>query len=291
MNGRCSNYTGCKLAYRGEVVPVRGGEMRCPECGKALELLGSQGATPRKGSSKVLVFGAMGGLLIILLLVGVSAVRQASRVNLPTPAPETPQPVPAAPSLELAAAPPEPAPAAPVDSRPPAPPPGPVAPPAPQELPAFDLRGSENQQVRTEVLKRIDLMPTISVGDKDKLYVSVERARQMGKIASIPFASGRTAPGAADLERLGRELATPEMTRLTSDPTVVLVILGFADTKGDEKVNLRVSQERADNVLKNLRDRAGIKNLMHSVAMGGSTLFDPSGAEKNRVVEVWAVLP
>ena len=33
-------------------------------------------------------------------------------------------------------------------------------------------------------------MPTISSEDKDKLYMSVERARQMGKILTIPFPSG-----------------------------------------------------------------------------------------------------
>jgi hypothetical protein len=40
-----------------------------------------------------------------------------------------------------------------------------------------------------------------------------------------------------------------------------------------------------------MRDKCGVDNLMHAVAMGGSKLLDAQNLEKNRVVEVWAVLP
>ena len=50
----------------------------------------------------------------------------------------------------------------------------------------------ENKDVKNEVLTRIDLMPGISQGNKDKLYQSVQRARSMGKVLTIPFGSGRT---------------------------------------------------------------------------------------------------
>jgi hypothetical protein len=30
---------------------------------------------------------------------------------------------------------------------------------------------------------------------------------------------------------------------------------------------------------------------MHSVAMGSSTILDSQNLEKNRIVEIWAVLP
>ena len=155
----------------------------------------------------------------------------------------------------------------------------------------FGTENKENQNVKSEVLKRIDLMPGISADSKDKLYVSVERARKMGKIMTIPFPSGRSTLAAADVEALKGKMQDPKIQQLLQDPTVVLVILGYADKKGDEKANLKISQTRALNVLTSLRDRCAIDNVMHSVGMGGSTMFDAGGAEKNRAVEVWAVLP
>jgi outer membrane protein OmpA-like peptidoglycan-associated protein len=142
------------------------------------------------------------------------------------------------------------------------------------------------------VLKRIDLMPNITAENKDKLYVSVERARQMGKIVTIPFASGRVDLAPADVDQLRATLASAQLQPFLTDPTCVLVVLGFADPKGDEKANLHISTERAENVLNTLRDKCGVLNVMHAVGMGGSTLFgNAQDAERNRVAEIWAVLP
>ena len=178
--------------------------------------------------------------------------------------------------------------------------PAPSAAPAPgaeeagvqAQQPNLDLRDSQNQRVKADVLKRIDLMPTITSGDKDKLYMSVERARQMGKIPTIPFPSGHVAVSPSDVDQLRAALASAQLQPLTKDPTCVFVVLGFADQKGDEKTNLHISSQRAQSVLNTLRDRCGVLNVMHAVGMGGSTLFgDEKDAERNRVVEIWAVLP
>jgi outer membrane protein OmpA-like peptidoglycan-associated protein len=156
--------------------------------------------------------------------------------------------------------------------------------------PDLDLNRAENRSVKSEVLKRIDLMPTITADNKDRLYMSVERARQMGRLISIPFGSGRSSISASDVENLKAQLALPQVKALLDDPTAVFVILGFADTKGNEQKNLAISEDRAKHVMSVLRDRCGVMNLLHSVGMGGSTLLDPSGSEKNRVAEVWVVL-
>ena len=155
----------------------------------------------------------------------------------------------------------------------------------------MNLAKTENQEVKEEVLKRIDLMPNVSSGNKDKLYNSVERARSMGKILTIPFGSGKITLGAAEAQALKEELEKAEIMKLREDPTAVFVILGYADPKGDEKKNVALSQARADAVLDVMRDKAGLNNVMHSVAMGGSTLVDTKDLEKNRIVEIWAVLP
>ena len=71
----------------------------------------------------------------------------------------------------------------------------------------------------------------------------------------------------------------------------MFVVLGYADQKGNAKINADISQSRAASVLNALRDKCGFQNVMHAVAMGGSTMFSEKEAEKNRVVEIWAVLP
>jgi outer membrane protein OmpA-like peptidoglycan-associated protein len=70
-----------------------------------------------------------------------------------------------------------------------------------------------------------------------------------------------------------------------------LIVLGYADKKGEEAKNLDISRSRAESVVKALRDKMDLVNVMHAVGMGGQDLFDSSALEKNRVAEVWAVQP
>ena len=145
--------------------------------------------------------------------------------------------------------------------------------------------------MKAEVLTRIDLMPNISQANKDKLYTSVERARSMGKVLTIPFTSGGSAISTADTEILKSALEAPEVKKMRDDPTLVFVILGYADSKGDDKKNIAISQARADSVYAVMKTKCGIQNVMHAVAMGSSKLLDSQSLEKNRIVEVWAVMP
>ncbi len=149
----------------------------------------------------------------------------------------------------------------------------------------------ETKLVQQEVLKRIDLMPNLSAAEQDKLYVQVERAQRMVCVARLAFAPGSRQASNAQLENMRALLNSPENQALLADPTTVLVVLGFADKRGDDATNLRISLERADNVRIALRDRIGIQNVMHSVGMGSSDLFDANNFDKNRLVEVWIVLP
>ncbi len=155
----------------------------------------------------------------------------------------------------------------------------------------LDVRDPGNAQVRDDVLRRIDLMPGVTAANKDKLYASVDHARSMGRVLTIPFVKGEMAVRPADVDRLRGQIASPAIRATLDDPTAVFVILGYADPKGSDKINADLSLSRAKAVMDALRDRCGVQNVMHTVAMGGSTLFSANQAEKNRVVEVWAVLP
>ncbi|HVQ21158.1 MAG TPA: OmpA family protein [Terrimicrobiaceae bacterium] len=161
---------------------------------------------------------------------------------------------------------------------------------APSEV-NMDAGNSENRLVKSEVLARIDLMPRLTPEEKDKLYVQVERARGMGKIVTIPFATGKVTVGTPEVASLEEKLKLPQLQKFAEDPTVVFVVLGFADKKGDEKKNLSISLQRADSVVRTLKERCSIMNVIHAVGMGSSDMFDAKDLDKNRVVEVWAVLP
>ena len=56
----------------------------------------------------------------------------------------------------------------------------------------LDINDADNAQVRTEVLRRIDLMPGVSQANKDRLYASVDHARRMGRVLTVPFEKGKT---------------------------------------------------------------------------------------------------
>ena len=161
---------------------------------------------------------------------------------------------------------------------------------APDEV-NTDAHNAENRLVKAEVLSRIDLMPSLTPEEKDKLYVQVERARGMGKIITIPFSSGKTTVGSAEAASLQEKIKLPQLQKFADDPTVIFVVLGFADKKGDQKKNLALSLERANSVVDALKQRGGVMNLVHAVGMGSSEMFDSQNLEKNRVVEIWAVLP
>jgi hypothetical protein len=92
---------------------------------------------------------------------------------------------------------------------------------------------AEEDRMRQEVLKRIDLIRVLTDGDKDKLYVQVERARGFTKIAIIPFTQNRSIAGAAQVDGLIKSLNRPDLRKLLADPTVALVVVGYADKKGD----------------------------------------------------------
>lgn len=172
----------------------------------------------------------------------------------------------------------------------------PSAPPADAPpAPVIDTnpRNPENALIKQEVLKRIDLMPDLSPDNRDKLYSRVERTPGMGRVATIFFDVGDSRVRVADVERLRYDLSSPAAQRLVDDPTVVFVVLGYADPTGGADVNKSISQARANNAVAALRDRLKLSNVMHAVAMGSSTLFGEGRdqLQKNRVVEVWAVMP
>jgi outer membrane protein OmpA-like peptidoglycan-associated protein len=177
--------------------------------------------------------------------------------------------------------------------------PSPTASPSPEAitdqaaepLPSVTKNPEEEQRVRKEVLARIDLLKELTPKEKDYLYAQVERARGFTKLAIIPFVRGRTKPEQYQIDHMLSYLEKPEFKKLFEDPTVVLVIAGYADKQGSDEQNLQISKERATNLMKILQAQGHVTNTVRAVGMGGLDFFDKNDAEKNRIAEIWLVAP
>ena len=283
VTAKCHNYTGCVLAYRGDNIELdSGAALVCPECGKAVVLGKSSNSwmkiTLLLSLGVVVLGGAIALFAIPMMKKGGEPVKEetpsaSGGEAKPTPPRKDPTPVPATPK--------------PPRAEPATPPPTAVAAPKIDD----DVSRPENKSVKAEVLTRIDLMPNVSQSNKDKLYNSVGRAQSMGKVITIPFGSGGSAVSSSDVEILKAALEAHDVMKLRGEPTSVFVILGYADSKGDDKKNIAISQARADSVYAVMKNKCGVANVMHAVAMGSSQLLDAKNLEKNRIVEVWAVRP
>jgi outer membrane protein OmpA-like peptidoglycan-associated protein len=149
---------------------------------------------------------------------------------------------------------------------------------------------SEKKEVKAEVLTRIEFMK-ISAGNKDRLHSAVETARDMRKILIIPFDSGKTDLSADFRQQIQFEVNKAEVLKMRADPSAVFVILGYADLRGTAEINKVYSQRRADIVRDALRDECGVLNVMYTFGMGASKLLDANSLAKNRITEIWVVLP
>jgi len=107
----------------------------------------------------------------------------------------------------------------------------------------------------------------------------------------IPFESGQSALRKAAADEVVKTFDTPEMHDKLSDPTIVLVVAGYADSGGRPDHNLRISQARAESVGRILKEQVKLLNAMQTIGMGGTELLDSKRPDQNRAVEVWAVVP
>jgi outer membrane protein OmpA-like peptidoglycan-associated protein len=272
VTAKCMNHSGCLKAFRGETIELdKGAPLVCPECGKPLSVIGGGAQSAIKVVVVLLGIGviALGGFVVTKALKKKgSAPRpfEKKEAVVPTPAPEPPGP-------------------GPVKSTP--------EPPVPEPAPGPVVQDNTpvTPDVRKEVLARIDEMPDLTPEKKDRLYNAVQRAREMRKIIEIPFASGQSRIQRPATDEVKRIAESPEVTKFRDDLTAIFVVLGFADIKGNKAQNYTISKDRANSVKDHLERNCNIKNIIHAVPMGSSTLVDKNNTAKNRIVEIWTVLP
>jgi outer membrane protein OmpA-like peptidoglycan-associated protein len=149
----------------------------------------------------------------------------------------------------------------------------------------------EIDATREEVIKRIDALPGITAKEKTNLINKMYKARSMERLTVIHFDVGQSSLQGAAADELMKTFDKPELRDKLNDPTIILVAVGYADPGGRADLNLRISQERAENVSKILKQRAKLFNAIQTIGMGGTELLDSKRPDQNRAVEVWAVVP
>jgi outer membrane protein OmpA-like peptidoglycan-associated protein len=272
ITAKCMNHSGCLKAFRGETIELdKGAPLVCPECGKPLSVVGGGAQSAIKVVVVLLGIGviALGGFVVSKVLKKKGSGPPPIVAVTPTPEPPGPGPGPG------------PVPIKPTPEPVPEPAPGPVV----------QDNTPVTPDVRKEVLARIDEMPDLTPEKKDRLYMAVQRATEMRKIAEIPFASGQSRIQRPATDEVKRITESPEITKLRDNLTAIFVVLGFADIKGNKAQNYTISKDRANSVKDHLERNCNVKNIIHAVPMGSSTLVDKNNAAKNRIVEIWTVLP
>jgi outer membrane protein OmpA-like peptidoglycan-associated protein len=134
-------------------------------------------------------------------------------------------------------------------------------------------------------------MPRFTAEEKKRLSEKMETARSMERLLVIRFDIGQTALSRVASDDLMKRFKSKEVQDKISDPTVVFVGAGYADAVGDPKTNLQISQQRADNLTRVLKEKTNLLNVIHSVGMGSTDLLDGKRPDQNRAVEIWAVAP
>jgi serine/threonine protein kinase len=144
---------------------------------------------------------------------------------------------------------------------------------------------------KEEVIKRINALPGVTAEKKANLIENMNKARSMERLMVIPFDSGRSTLRKAASDELVKAFDRPEIREKLSDPTIILVVAGYADAGGRPDQNLRISQTRAENVSRILKEQAKLLNAMQTIGMGGTELLDSKRPDQNRAVEIWVVVP
>ncbi|GAB4165340.1 MAG: hypothetical protein Fur0032_01960 [Terrimicrobiaceae bacterium] len=151
------------------------------------------------------------------------------------------------------------------------------------------VMSDEGQNIVEEVgfiPQRVDIEKIPTAAGMPPEYASLAETYSGRLSMTFRFLTGQAqldAKGVRDLDRLVRFLARPENRRKA------LVLVGFSDNSGTPETNIKLSQERADEVARQL----GLRGVMVSRTAGfGQAMPLASnetevGRKKNRRVEVW----
>ncbi len=118
--------------------------------------------------------------------------------------------------------------------------------------------------------------------DLDNLYATMGSDSDSKFLYRIPFATGETGVPSSHQAAL-----IAKLKEASKDAT--LVTIGYADVRGDDALNKRLSYGRAREVGDWIKGSLGQSTNIESFSMGETDRFSKEDFSKNRVVEVWQI--
>ena len=137
---------------------------------------------------------------------------------------------------------------------------------------------SEKATALAHKLTRIQIPEGANI---DELYAKLNAGGDSNFLYRITFATGETGVPEAHRKALIEKLQSV-------DPDATLVTIGYADTRGDDAQNKKLSYGRAKEVGAWIKTVSKDSNL-ESFSMGETDRFSRTEFSKNRVVEVWQI--
>ena len=138
---------------------------------------------------------------------------------------------------------------------------------------------SNNVKNFTDKLAAVDASDETAL---TKVYDELSADGSSGFLYRIPFQTGETGVPTPHQKALIEKLKT-------ASPDATLVTIGYADVRGDDALNKRLSYGRAKEVSAWIKNTLGGSTNLESFSMGETDRFSKSDYSKNRVVEVWQV--
>jgi hypothetical protein len=119
----------------------------------------------------------------------------------------------------------------------------------------LDLTGEGLEQVKNAIIKRIELQPSLTKEQKDKIFASIQAAKAMGRIAVVTFNTASSNP-LQDVANIESQINQPQVKKIMNEQRIVLVVLVMQICKVISE-KFCASTNRAQTVLQILRDRCG----------------------------------
>jgi hypothetical protein len=157
-----------------------------------------------------------------------------------------------------------------------------------------DLDGEDKNAAalfRTDVLPRIDLLPTITHAEKERLHDLLMRSMNLSRLFTIHFETSNTRLVASEVDAIKQRLHTQQVQTCLSDQNVVILVLGFGDRPIPKSRDVDVAELRAQSITNFLREQCRVRQPIYSLSMREEASGEQEHATRRRVAEVWAVRP
>jgi hypothetical protein len=131
----------------------------------------------------------------------------------------------------------------------------------------------------------------LSDDQKQRLHTYLERARDIRKLAVVPFSAGHAQLPATTKTSLRALLDQPRAMRYRGDPTVIFVVLGYPDLSLDERLVPTIAVQRARSLKTFMEKEAHVVNVTHALIWSSRITGDEPGDSTSCRADIWAIVP